>query len=77
MTKFFPKEPRIRSVMDRLVIERACETDYEIAKQLSKYKEIRASRFKKDMYIGQDVKMGKSIIFAKKPIKKKGNGFLL
>lgn len=74
---FYPKDPRIKSVMDRLTIERACETDYQIAKQLSKYKEIREIRRKEEMFIGMDRKMGKSVIFAKKPIKKKGNGFLL
>jgi hypothetical protein len=74
---FYPKDPRIKSVMDRITLERACETDYEIAKQLSKYKEIREIRRKEELYIGMDRKMGKSIIWAKKPIKKKGNGFLL
>jgi len=74
---FYPKDPRVKSVMDRLLLERACETDYEIAKQLSKYKEIRESRRQENMFIGMDRKMGKSVIFAKKPIKKKGNGFIL
>jgi hypothetical protein len=75
---FYPKDPRIKSVFDRLTLERACETDYEIAKQLSKYKEIRESRRQENIFIGMDRKMGKSVIFAKKPIKKKGNnGFIL
>jgi hypothetical protein len=77
MSTFFPKDTRIKSVMDRLTIDRACETDYEIAKQLSKYKEIREYRRQENIFIGMDRKMGKSVIFAKKPIKKKGEGFLL
>lgn len=74
---FYPKDARVKSVMDRLFLERACETDYQIAKQLSKYKEIRESRRQENIFIGMDRKMKKSVIFAKKPIRKKGDGFLL
>lgn len=74
---FFPKDARIKSVMDRLVLDGACETDFEIAKQLSRYKQIRVIRAREELYIGMDRRTGKSVLFAKKPIKKKGNGFLL
>jgi hypothetical protein len=74
---FFPKDQKIKSVLDRLVQDRACETDFNTAKQLSRYKQIRAIRNKDELYIGMDRKMGKSVLFAKKPIKKKGNGFIL
>lgn len=73
----FPKDERITKLLERLVKDRATETSYELAKQLSRYKEIRNIRSKEKLYIGMDRKMGKSIIYFKKPIKKKGNGFIL
>lgn len=77
MSQFFPKDKNIRSLLERLERDGATETSHELAKQLSKYKQIREVRFREEMYIGMDRKMGKSVIFAKKPIKKKGNGFIL
>jgi len=74
---FFPKDQKIKSVLDRLVQDRACETDFNTAKQRSRYKQIRAIRAKDELYIGMDRKMGKSDLFSKKPIKQKGNGFIL
>ncbi len=77
MPCFHPKDPRIRSVFDRLVVDRACETDFEIAKQISRFKQVRETRERQDLYIGMDRRIGKSVLFAKKPIRKKGNGFIL
>jgi len=74
---WIPTDPRIKNLLDRLERDRATETDYDIAKQLSRYKQIRNMRNNEQLYIGMDRKMNKSVIFAKKPIKRKGKGFLL
>lgn len=75
--KFYPKDEDIFNLLKRLEKDRATETSYEIAKKFARYKRIREIRNKQELFIGMDRKMGKSVIFAKKPIKKKGNGFIL
>jgi hypothetical protein len=74
---FLPKDDKMKNLMERLYRDHAAETSYEMAKQLSRYKQIREMRRQEHLYIGMDRKMGKSVIYAKKPIQRKGKGFIL
>jgi hypothetical protein len=74
---FFPKDQNIRNILERLEKNNATCTDYNTAKQLSRFKQIRELRRKDTLFIGNDHKKNKSIIMSTKPIRRKGNGFLL
>jgi hypothetical protein len=74
---FFPKDPKIRSLLERLEKDGVAVTNFNTAKQFSRYKQVRQTRALKQMNIGMDRRMNESIIYSKKPIRKKGNGFLL
>jgi len=74
---FCPRDPKMRSVLERLERERIAITSNEAAKQLARYKQIREMRELKQISIGNDRRNNESIIYVKKPIRRKGNGFLL
>ena len=77
MPVWVPKDKKIFNLLTRVQQNQATVTEYQIAQQLSRYKQIRKLREKDQMYIGMDRRKGKSIIYFKKPLKRKGNGFLL
>lgn len=77
MTFFLPKDEKIRSIMERLEKDKIAITNFDTAKQFSRYKQVRQARALKQMNIAMDRKMNESVIYSKKPIKKNGNGFLL
>ena len=77
MSYFFPKDPKVRSLMERLEKDHVAVTNFDTAKQFSRYKQVRQVRALRQMNIAMDRKMNESVIYSKKPIKRKGNGFLL
>jgi hypothetical protein len=74
---FNPKDNHIRSIMERLEKDNATFTDYNSAKQLSRFSDIRDMRRRDEIYIGMDRRKKVSVIFVTKPIKRKGKGFVL
>lgn len=74
---FNPKDSHIRSIMERLEKDKATFTDYNTAKQLSRFGDIRDMRKRDEIYIGMDRRKKVSVIFVTKSIKRKGKGFLL
>ena len=77
MRPFIPKDDHIKNLLDRLVHDNGMCTSFDNAKKLSKYKEIRAMRAEDRIFIGMDRKKKVSVIYTPKPIKKKGNGYIL
>ena len=74
---FIPKDEKIKNILERLTRGNGTYTDFNTAKQLSRYKQIRRLRERDMLFIGMDRKKNKSVIVAIKPLKKKGKGFLL
>lgn len=74
---WIPKDKDIVNLLSRLEKDRAAIINFNVAKQFSRYKQIRVARAKDHIYIGMDRRKGKSVIFMKKPIHRKGKGFLL
>ena len=72
---FFPKDKKIQSILDRLSVEKGTYTDFNTAKQLSRYTYIRNIRKKELMYIGMDRAKGVSVIHVIRLFKKKKNGY--
>ena len=74
---FIPKDDHIKSIFERLEKDKIALTDFDSAKQLSRYKQIRAMRQRDEILIGMDRKKKISIIYSKRQIRRKGKGFLL
>jgi hypothetical protein len=74
---FIPKDSQIKSVLDRLSKENGTYTSFDNAKKLSRYRQIRDMRALDQIFIGMDRKKKLSVIYVKKHIKKKGNGYIL
>jgi hypothetical protein len=74
---FIPRNPKVYNALDRLTINNGTWTDFNTAKELSRYKQIRNIRAKDLIYIGMDRRKNKSVIVVTKTLKKKGKGFLL
>lgn len=65
---WIPKDDEIMKLLSRLEKDRAAIINFNMAKQFSRYKQIRIARAKDNIYIGMDRRKGKSIIFMKKPL---------
>lgn len=75
---FFPKDKKIMNLMERLEQQGIVVTkDGQLVQQLGRFKYIRHLRDKNTFFIGKDRHKGITIIYSKKPIIKKGNGFIL
>ena len=74
---FLPKDEKMQSLLARLEKDKVACTDFNSAKQFSRYKQIRAMRQRDELFIGNDRRKKITIIYSKKPIKHKGKGFLL
>lgn len=74
--KFFPKNKKIYNLCERLEKSPIAEIDSTVAKEFSRYKEMRFLREKDLLFIGKDHRKNMSIIHIKIPVKKIGNGFI-
>ena len=74
---FFPKDDNLKNMLMRLEKDKAICTSHDNAKRFSKYRPIRDMRHRDELFIGMDRRKKVSVIVAIKPIKRKGNGFLL
>ena len=74
---FLPKDERMQSILARLEKDKIACTDFASAKQFSRYKQIRIMRQRDELLIGNDRKKKITLIYSKKPIRRKGKGFLL
>jgi len=73
---FYPKDPRIYNILERLTRENGACTDGNIARKMGKCPQIKAIREKNMMYIGMDRRKNKSLIVVVKQVRKKGKGFI-
>ena len=74
---FNPKDKHMENLLERLEKDRAAVINFDSAKQISRYKQIRDMRKRDEIFIGMDRRKKKSIIFTTRAIKRKGNGFIL
>jgi len=74
---FYPRDPRIANLLERFTQNNTIVANSKVARELCKYSDIRKLREKDLMLIGKDHRKDISIIFLKKQIRKKGNGFIL
>jgi len=76
LVSFYPKSQEIEKILERLTKNVATYTNHTVARDLCRFKEIRYLREKDQLYVGLDRRKDVSIIFVKKPLTKKGNGFV-
>jgi len=75
LVSFYPKDKEIEKILDRLTKNNATYTNHTTTRDLCRFKQIRYLREKDKLFVGLDRRKGVSIIYVKKLLIKKGNGF--